>query len=298
MLLVNPSSGTARPSPEELAEEARNLGVEARLLGPGDDAAALAHEAVEAGAAALGVAGGDGTLAGVAAAAIDHDRPFVVIPFGTRNHFARDAGIDVRDPLAALRAFEGEERRVDVGVVCDRIFLNNVSLGIYGSFVHDEERKTKNRALAFVRMLGTALGRSRDPLAVSFEVDGRRERGSVLVLLVGNNDYSLDSLGDFGQRDTLDGGCLHAAVIEATTRRRLLGLLARAVVRRMEEAHSWSDWTSASFRVDADRRRLHAALDGEPIVLEPPLEFSVRPRALRLLVPRSGDRERAADGRS
>ena len=68
------------------------------------------------GAMALGVAGGDGTLADVAQVAADEDVPFVAVPFGTRNHFARDAGYDREDPLAALPAFtEGVERRVDIG---------------------------------------------------------------------------------------------------------------------------------------------------------------------------------------
>jgi diacylglycerol kinase family enzyme len=268
-----------------LVDEARRAGVEGRLLGPGEEAAELAREAADAGARTLGVAGGDGTLRAVAAVAIERDLPFVVVPFGTRNHFARDAGLDPDDPVGALRAFRGAERRVDLGVADGGVFLNNVSLGIYGSFVHDPAKKTKNRLLAFFRMAGAAFGRSRQPLRLSFEVDGERKEHRALALLVGNNDYSLRSLADLGKRERLDGGCLHAALIEATTRRRLLGLLARAVAGRVESAHSWSDWTAASFRIDSDRPRVHAALDGEPVVLEPPLEFVLRPRALRLLVP-------------
>jgi diacylglycerol kinase family enzyme len=272
--------------------------VEVRILGPDDDGARLAREAADAGTPALGVAGGDGTLGPIAAVAVERGLGFVCVPFGTRNHFARDAGIDVDDPLGALAAFDGTERNVDVGEVDGRVFLNNVSLGIYGSFVHEEKRKTKNRALAALRLLPAAVGRSRDPLELSFEVDGRREDHRVLVLLVGNNDYSLRSLADMGGRERLDGGSLHACLVEATTRRRLVALLARAMLGGIEKGHSWTGWSSKAFSVESRRRELRAALDGEPVVLRPPLQFAVNSLALRLLVPRSSDGGPAAPAAS
>jgi hypothetical protein len=107
------------------------------------------------------------------------------------------------------------ERRVDVGVVDGRVFLNNVSLGLYASLVHDPRHRTKNRLIALVRMLPAALGHSRRPLDVSFAVDARRERHRALVVLVGNNDYDVRTLADLGERARLDEGRLHAYVIEA-----------------------------------------------------------------------------------
>ena len=111
-LIVNPSSGTDSPSAAELRDAASARGVDVRLLEDGDDLQELARSA---GADVLGMAGGDGSLAAVAEVAIEQDVPFVCIPFGTRNHFARDLGLDRDDPLGALAAFdEGVERRVDV----------------------------------------------------------------------------------------------------------------------------------------------------------------------------------------
>jgi diacylglycerol kinase family enzyme len=231
------------------------------------------------------MAGGDGSLAAVAAVALERELPFVAIPFGTRNHFARDLGIDRDDPVGALGAFHGEERRVDVGTIGERLFLNNVSLGIYASFVHDPERKTRNRLFAFARMAPAALGRSRRPLALSFDVDGNREERLALVALVANNDYRMTSMADLGERSRLDEGLLHAYVIEAVGRGALVALLGRAVAGKIEEAEGWNEWASAGFSVDVGRRRVHAAVDGEPVVLEPPLDFAVRPRELRVLVP-------------
>ena len=231
------------------------------------------------------MAGGDGSLASVAGTAAHDDKPFVCIPFGTRNHFARDLGLDVEDPIAALAAFEGEERRVDIGRAGEHWFVNNVSLGLYASFVHDPTKKTRNRLVALARMLPAALGRSRTPLDLSLEAEGRREHRSALVVLVGNNGYAMRNLSDLGQREHLDEGRLHAYVIEAVSRRALLGLFGRAVAGSIERAEGWSEWAAEHFRLEASRDHLHAAVDGEPVILPAPLDFEVRPRGLRVLLP-------------
>jgi diacylglycerol kinase family enzyme len=124
------------------------------------------------------MAGGDGSLAAVAGVAVEAERPFVCVPFGTRNHFALDLGLDPEDPIGALGAFAGQERPVDIGRVGERWFLNNVSLGLYASFVHDPAKKTRNRLVALLRMLPAALGRSRKPLDLSLDVDGKGEHHS------------------------------------------------------------------------------------------------------------------------
>ena len=106
------------------------------MLGPGDDLATLVASAVDKGADALGMAGGDGSLATVAAAAAEHDLPFICLPAGTRNHFALDLGVARHDLLGALDAFTaGVERRIDMAEVNGHPFLNNISLGVYGDAV-------------------------------------------------------------------------------------------------------------------------------------------------------------------
>jgi diacylglycerol kinase family enzyme len=231
------------------------------------------------------VAGGDGSLGAVAGVALERDRPLVVVPFGTRNHCARDLGLDPDDPLAALAAFRGQEHAVDVGVVDGRIFLNNVSLGIYASFVHDPERKTRNRLTAFLRMLPAAFGRSRQPLSLAFDVDGRPEERTALIVLVANNDYGGDTLAELGKRDRLDEGLLHVYVLEPVGRAALAALLGKAARARADEAEGLVEWTCERVTISSRRSRVHAAVDGEPVVLAPPVELAIRPRALRVLLP-------------
>jgi diacylglycerol kinase family enzyme len=113
-------------------ERAKAAGAQVRLTGPDQDPASLARTAIAEGAGVLGVAGGDGTVSAVAAVAAEAHRPLVVIPAGTRNHFARDLGLDVSDPVSALTALRaGDPALVDLGRVGSRVFVNNVSFGVY-----------------------------------------------------------------------------------------------------------------------------------------------------------------------
>ena len=161
--------------------------------------------------------------------------------------------------------------------------MNNVSLGLYATFVHDPAKRTRNRAAALARMLPEALGRT--PLDLYVEVDGKEQHHSALVALVANNAYELRSMADLGERKRLDEGRLHAYVIEAVSRRALLALLGRAAFGRIERAEGWSEWSAERFRLEAGRDHLHAAVDGEAVVLSAPVEFELRPRALVVLVP-------------
>jgi diacylglycerol kinase family enzyme len=260
-LVINPSSGSGSPSPGELAEAAAGQGVETHLLRDGEDPGEVARAA---DAAILGMAGGDGSLAGVAAAALDRDLPFVCVPFGTRNHFARDLGLDRDDPLAALAAFGGRgvERLVDVGRVADRLFLNNVSFGVYAGLVHRREHhRRRDEALARARGLA-AVARHRH--RIHAVVNG--EEIVARVVLVGNNRYEL-SLFTLGERERIDTGELHLWAAP--------GVLPR----------SWEERTAPQFRIDLPGTSVRAAIDGEPVVLEPPLSLESLHRALRVRVP-------------
>ena len=259
LLLINPRAGTGSPTAEELAAAARSRGIEAHILGADDDAVELARAAE---AEVLGAAGGDGTVASVASAAVERDLPFVVVPYGTRNHFARDLGLD-SDPLASLEAFDGEERRVDVGRVGERRFLNNVSLGQYATLVHRREHHRRRRQL-FAGLRALVLSLRRRP-GVWAKVDG--EPVAARVLLVANNAYEL-SLFSLGERARLDEGRLHLYTAR--------GVLPRA----------WDERSGERFELDAPGGKVRAAIDGEPAELETPLELAVEPGALRVLLPR------------
>jgi len=270
-LILNPRSGSDSPSADELREAAERRGIQVHVLRQDDDLEAIAREAE---ADVLGMAGGDGSLASVAGVAIERDLPFVCIPFGTRNHFARDIGLDRDDPLGALDAFEGDERRIDVGRVGERLFLNNVSLGLYALLVHRREHHRRRREL-LARLRALLLVAREHRRKERFIVDGRSLGARVVV--VACNAYSLDLLS-IGEREPMDDGLLHLYVPHG--------------FRRL----TWEERSCTQLTIDDGRPSLRAAIDGEPARLETPLEFRVEPLALRLLVPRPPEREDLDEG--
>jgi diacylglycerol kinase family enzyme len=125
VLFINPRSGDGKATRAGIAEQARATGIEAVVLEAGQDLAALAGEAAAAGADALGMAGGDGSLAAVAAAAAARGIAFAYVPAGTRNHFARDVGVDRHDITGALDAFtDGVERQIDIRPAALRVRIS------------------------------------------------------------------------------------------------------------------------------------------------------------------------------
>ena len=219
------------------------------------------------GADALGVAGGDGSLAVVAAAALAHGLPFVCVPAGTRNHFALDAGVDRGDLVGSLGAFtDGVERRIDVAEVNGRLFLNNVSLGIYGDAVRQPAyRDAKARTLA--QTAAQVLGPSAPAADLAVVDDRGRPHRDPAVVLVSNNPYSFEPPHAPGTRPALDSGQLGVIVLDRPTIGQSAG----------------RTWTARQLEVTATAP-VHAGIDGEPVELDPPLRFAVRPGALRVRI--------------
>jgi diacylglycerol kinase family enzyme len=280
-LLVNPRSGNGKAGRVGLVEAARGMGVRVHVLEVGDDPAALARAAVAGGADAVGVAGGDGSMGLVAAVAVETGVPFVCVPSGTRNHFAGDLGLDRGDPLAALAAFTGSERRVDVATVGDRVFVNNVSLGAYADLVADPRYRAGKLATAHA-VLPASLRGERERLRVDLRDAAGREHPDVLVLLVACNAYELN-----GVRERMDGGVLQVSALRARTGAALAGLATRTLARggRAPGGTGWAQWTTTVLRVETPLPQLPAGIDGEAATLATPLEFRVLPGALRVLVP-------------
>lgn len=279
-LIVNRWSGDGKAESFGLVAHAESLGIRTILLEPGDDLTQLAHEAIDGGADAIGMAGGDGSLGLVAGVAAERDVPFFCVPVGTRNHFALDLGLDRDDPLSALDALvDGDELRIDYGTVGDRVFLNNVSLGVYAAAVHrDSYRGEKVRTIAAVLTEAAA-----DPAMVEGLHDMKGPHGEqysrVPMVLISNNRYSFSGPPDYGRRVRMDAGVLGIAAATSlpdpdTVAKITLGDLA-----------GWHEWEDDHLRIETDDPEVLTGVDGEALSFASPLEIGIRHRGLRVLVP-------------
>ena len=273
VLFYNPKSGGGKAERFSVAEEARRRGITPIELTKGTDLRKLVRDAVADGADGLAMAGGDGSQAIVAEIASELDLPYACVPAGTRNHFALDLGVDRDDVVGALDAFvDGGERRVDLAEVNGRVFVNNVSLGLYAEAVQRPGyREAKLRTL--LDTVPDALGPNGSGLDLGWKGPGGHEHSSGAAVLVSNNRYRLGRAVGSGTRPRIDDGLLGITVASAPTGGNRLA------------QRPWREWSAADFEVDSDRP-VPAGVDGEAMTLDPPLRFRIRPGVLTVRIAR------------
>ena len=219
-LIMNLRSGGGKAQRFDLAGECRKRGIEAIMLEPGKDLLELAQDAIARGADVIGMAGGDGSQALVASVAMGSGVPLVCVPAGTRNHFALDLGLDRDDVVGALDAFgDAVERRIDLAEVGGRVFVNNVSLGVYAKIVQAPDYRDAKRQTA-LDLLPELPGPGAEPFDLRFTGPDGSERTGAQIIQVSNNPYVLTRLGGFGTRARLDTGMLGVAAAEVRGPRR------------------------------------------------------------------------------
>jgi diacylglycerol kinase family enzyme len=284
VLLMNPKSGGGKVERFNLVEEARRRGIEPVVLAPGDDLLRLAEQAVADGADVVGMAGGDGSQALVAGVAAAHDVGFVCVPAGTRNHLAMDLGLDREDVVGALDAFgEAVERRIDLGLVGDRVFVNNATVGLYAKIVQSPAYREHKVGTA-LELLPAMLGPDATPFDLRFTGPDGTEHASAHLILVSNDRYQLGSGEGFGSRRRIDGGNL--GIVAATFRSpsEIARLLESGASGRNWRPPGWVEWADASFELESGRP-VEIGIDGEAMMLDPPIRFRTLPGALRVRIP-------------
>jgi diacylglycerol kinase family enzyme len=285
VLFANPRSGEGKVERFGLVERARELGAKVVLLEDEADLTQLARDAVASGADALGVAGGDGTQAMVAAVAIEHDLPFLVVPAGTRNHFAMDLGLDRRDPAAALQALrDGVEQRVDVGCAGDRLFVNNVALGVYGKALQDPDYREQKARTLIEELQASVNGEDIVPLRCTTQ-DGTVVDGPQAVM-ISNNAYQVKDLTGFGRRYRMDAGRLETLVIHVRSAAEAAALFAERRRALEDPGFGLWRWSATEVTIESSQGSIPAGVDGETMELPSPVICSIRPGALRVLLPR------------
>lgn len=270
--------------------EASGIDVDISIAQSGAEVDELARDAARSPHKVIVAAGGDGTVSSIAAALVNTHKTLGVLPLGTLNHFALDLGIPFDLEAAAHIIVAGFTTEVDVAEVNNRVFLNNSSLGLYPIIVRERQKRER---LGFGKwpafFWATIQAFRRYPLLdVRLRVNGELLDRRTPFVFVGNNEYAMDLL-NIGLRERLDKGVLSIYITHRTGRLRLIGLALRAVFGRLQNDKDFLALRSSEVKIQSAHKRLRVALDGEITVMEPPLEYRVRPRTLRVIVPAESD---------
>ena len=291
-VLLNRGGGAFAADPElagkvDEALASAGVDVEVEVLS-GGDCAVRCRAIAQRKEPLLVVGGGDGTISAAASALAGTDTVLGILPLDMLNHFARDLGIprDL-DEAAKLIAASGE-RRVDIGEMNDRAFINNSAIGLYPLMVVDRDlqrrRLGRSKRLAMLLAFIRALARF-DHYRLTLTVnDERSGRVDTPLLFVGNNEYRID-VGAAGQRERLDGGELCVLVLRKKTRSGLIAASIRALLGRSRSDDLVRIDGVERLRIASRRSQLAVSLDGEVVRVTPPLDYRIRKRALRVVAP-------------
>jgi diacylglycerol kinase family enzyme len=257
--------------------------------------AASGKEMTDAAAAALAdgvrtvvAGGGDGTVNAVASVLAGSETAFGVLPLGTLNHFARDMGIPLALDAAVANVAQGVVKRVDVGEVNARVFLNNSSLGLYPDMVRDREKQQRRLGRGkWPAALWATIGALRRYPFLNLRLrmaDGKEHVRRTPFVFIGNNDYTMAGFA-IGERTRLDAGRLSLYVAQRPGRLGLLRLAWSALRGRLAQERDFDVLSTVSMVIETRHKRLRVATDGEVSIMQTPLHYRIRPGALHVIAP-------------
>jgi len=283
------SAGAGDGPGARIREAFAAAGLEIRLM-PGQDVSLLARRAVREDHEVVVAAGGDGTVNAVATQVAGTKSALAVVPMGTLNHFARDAGIPLDIEGAVRTIAENHRSRVDVGVVNGRIFVNNSSIGLYPTMVIRRENRRRQGSGKWTALFWASLTvlRRHPMLDITLKANGSVTHQRTPLVFIGNNEYTIEGL-NAGKRDGMQDGKL---AIYVTRRHGRLGLVAlglRSMFGSLRDALDLEAFTAADMTIATGRRHLAVATDGEVSIMETPLRYESRPAALEVVVPRKDE---------
>lgn len=290
-VIVNAGSGSVLgdETAKSLRERFIAFGIKAEvhLATSGKDIVQLAREAAEGEADLIVAGGGDGTISTIAAEASAAGKTLGILPLGTLNNFSKDLGIP-QDLNAAVRAIaEGEVHQIDLAEINGRIFINNSSIGLYPKMVvrrEQQQQKLGRGKWAAAFWASLRIFRISPFLKVDIELDGKVFERKTPFVFVGNNEYEMD-MYNIGRRPSLEEGKLSLYLLHREGRWGLLMLLWKTVTGGLKQ---WKDFEAVATEhvtIKAKRKRIRVAFDGETDLMRPPLEYRIRPKALKVIVP-------------
>lgn len=291
-VIVNAGSGSVLgdETAQSLRERFIAFGIKAEvhLAASGREIVQLAREAAEGEADLIVAGGGDGTISTVAIEASAAGKTLGILPLGTLNNFSKDLGIPQNLNAAVRVIAEGEVRQIDLAEVNGRVFINNSSIGLYPKMVvrrEQQQHKLGRSKWTAALWASLRLFRISPFLKVDIEIDGKTFERKTPFVFVGNNEYEMD-MYNIGRRPSLEEGKLSLYFLHRQGRAGLIMLLWKTVAGGLKQ---WKDFEAVAtdhVTIRARRRRIRVAFDGETDLMRPPLEYRIRPKALKVIVPR------------
>lgn len=291
--VINNSSGTMSPEESNARLELIKQNLENRVaegclsIVDGSDVEEEVQRLISLDVDLLVIGGGDGTVSTAARHATDLDISLLVLALGTKNNFARDAGIP-KDPEIAIHLLDQmRSDTIDVGEVNGHIFINNATIGLYPNIVREREEKTDRHGWSKWRakIAALLLVLKRLPM-MRMTVESKEFRIKLFTpfLFVGNNEYENIATSDVN-RPSLNKGVLWLCMAHSPRFPALLKMAWQLNFSSIKETDNLDTRLLTDVQVTPRKHSVTIAVDGENITLNTPLHFKIRKKALRVILP-------------
>jgi diacylglycerol kinase family enzyme len=289
-IIINSSAGTNNNDEESAQIEAafNRKDVDAVFFEvPGEKIKEAVAEAAKSGFDTITAVGGDGTLNSIINVISGTNIPLGIIPLGTLNHFAKDAGIPLDIDEAVEVIVKRNVKSVDVAEVNGHYFLNNSSVGLYPKMV--KHRNKEMDVLGYGKwwaMFRALLNVFKKYPLIAFRIRTENHYNEIRIpfIFIGNNKYTIDMF-KLGMRDRIDGGELSLYYPKTSGKFSMLRFAFMALINRLDSVEDFYNTTCREVRLNSYRRMLEVSADGEVLHFHPPLEYKLHPGKLQIIVP-------------
>lgn len=290
--VINNASGVLSPEEAErrldqIKKQLENR-VSSELLAivPGDQVKGELQRVINQQIDVLIIGGGDGTVSVAASLIADSETSLLVLALGTRNNFARDAGIPL-DPLEALSLLDRMQiLNIDMGEVNEHKFINNATVGLYPKIVEEREERTKKHGWRkwWAQIVAAYLVLRRLPrMRISVEADEMNTSLYTPFLFVGNNEYK-EIINPNYSRESLSDGKLWLCIARSSSFWSLIQMAWHLTIKGIHDAKDLETHLLEDLTVNTWKRNVTVAIDGETYKLITPLRFKILKKSLRLVV--------------
>lgn len=287
-VIINAGSGgvLGEETSQSLRERFIACGIRANIhfAKTGADIESLAKHAVE-NAEIVVAGGGDGTISSVAAEVAKAHKTLGILPLGTLNNFSKDLQIPQNLAGAVRVIAEGNTAVIDLAEVNGFTFINNSSIGLYPSLVRRREKQQRLGRGKWNAAFWAALRifRLSPFLKVRIEVDGKSFLRKTPFVFVGNNEYEME-LYNIGRRTQLGAGKLSVYFLHRSGRLGVIMLLFHTLFGSLRQWKDFEEVNTDEITIESRKKILPVALDGEVRILQTPLYYKIRPKALKVIV--------------
>jgi diacylglycerol kinase family enzyme len=287
-IIVNKKSGSDNSNPQKIEQEFLKYHYEVSIRTvSGKDISVAAKEMINDRPDIFVVSGGDGSVSSVAQTIIDHNIPLGILPGGTFNNFARDSGIPLILHDAVKLIVSSVPQSIDVGEVNGKIFINNSSVGLYPRAVKLREkilhkRGGKKWTAMFVAMITVF---KRFPLfTIIIKTEKQTDSFKTPFVFIGNNEYKFE-IFNLGRRTTFTGGKLHLYTAKISKRMAILKMVLFSFLNILDQDKNFNLQLTENVTLKTKNKTVVVAIDGEIFKLNPPLEYKLLPKKLKVYLP-------------